>query len=93
MEGYIEGYYVDKRGSKPLIFVFVRYVDNIPLFVPQNLQQISKAGKRIYFTVNQLYKYRKNIKFGLISTNKGLITLEQAYVLQLGGELLFIITI
>lgn len=53
------------------------------------LKKVSTSGNKIYYSVNQLYwKYYQKDIFGIISTNKGLLTINEAIKFNIGGEIL-----
>lgn len=52
-------------------------------------KKISTPGNKIYYSVKQLFfKYYRKDFFAIISTNKGLLTVDEAIKLNIGGEIL-----
>jgi len=87
-ENYILGFrYIEP--SKKHIEILLKYSGKIPSI--RFIKFISKPGRRIYVPVRHLWHI--NSEFGLIilSTNKGLLSLENSRRSNIGGELLFII--
>jgi len=56
--------------------------------VIHGLQRVSRPGCRIYRGVESLPKVRNGLGVAVISTNRGVLTDEQARGLQVGGEVL-----
>lgn len=84
MEGFINGFYLKKDGN---IVVKLKYHLNKNIF--NNYKRISKPGRRVYYTANELKKRYGNKSFVVVSTNKGLILHNYAILKNIGGEVLF----
>jgi len=54
--------------------------------VIKKIKTISKPGSRIFYTIKQLWKINSSKTFIILSTNKGLKTINQCKKLNLGGE-------
>jgi len=81
-DGFISGYQIINSN----IHIFFKYFDNSNII--QDIIQISKPGRRIYYS--DLYltsKYRH--KFFIVSTNKGIFNANCLESLGIGGEVLF----
>ena len=85
-EGFISGYSIEKDN---LLKIFLKYQKNFPAI--KKIKSISKPGSRIYYSNKQLWKIEESKHFIILSTNKGLKTLNQCKKLKLGGEPLVII--
>merc|ERR1711862_229777 len=85
-EGFISGYSIEKDD---LLKIFLKYQKNFPAI--KKIKSISKPGSRIYYSNKQLWKIEESKHFIILSTNKGLKTLNQCKKLKLGGEPLVII--
>ena len=81
-EGFISGYKIDKKNNK--IKIFLKYHNNKPVI--KKIKTISKPGSRIFYTIKQLWKINSSKTFIILSTNKGLKTVNQCKKLNLGGE-------
>jgi small subunit ribosomal protein S8 len=79
-EGFILGYAIENDNLK----IFLKYIDGQPVI--DSLVAISKPGRRIYYSIKQLWKLDSNKYFLIISTNKGLKTLVDCKRLKIGGE-------
>ncbi len=84
-EGYILGYKIEEKYFK----IFLRYKNNSPVI--SSLKSISKPGNRLYYTSKQLWKINSTKGLIVVSTNKGLLTLNECKKKRLGGEPLLII--
>jgi len=84
MEGYISGYYLTKNGT---IIVKLKYYLNQNIF--KSYKRISKPGRRVYYTAEELKKKYMNKSFVVISTTKGIILHRYAILKNIGGEVLF----
>merc|ERR1712226_1804925 len=81
-EGLIVGY---KIRLKKDIKIFLKYTsDGKPSI--NNLKIMTKPGRRVFFSVNQIWGIKSNEFIIIISTNKGLKTLKDCKKLKLGGE-------
>lgn len=86
-EGFICGYQVLNKNN---IQIFLKYT-NAGEPVINSLQFLSKPSKRFYYSLNQLWKLDSSKTFIILSTNKGLLTIEQCKKQNVGGEPLLII--
>ena len=82
-EGFITGYKISSKNSKTLK-IFLKYKKDQPII--NSIKLISKPGRRIYYSVNQLWKINSNKSFIILSTNKGLKTLKNCKKHKIGGE-------
>lgn len=81
-EGYISGYTIDKQNDN--LIIFLKYHNNKPVI--KKIKCISKPGSRIFYTIKQLWKIDSSKNFLILSTNKGLKTLNECKKLNIGGE-------
>jgi small subunit ribosomal protein S8 len=87
-EGFILGYKIEKRQANK-IKIFLKYKNGVPVI--NSLISISKPSLRKYYSLNQLWKIKSNNSLLIISTNKGLHSLEECKKLGFGGELFLLI--
>jgi small subunit ribosomal protein S8 len=88
-EGYILGYQLSFKNS-PKIKIFLKYSKGKPAI--KIIRAFSKPGKRIYYSLSQLWKINSNASFFVLSTNKGIKTLDECKRSKIGGEPLFMIS-
>ena len=82
-EGLILGYTISK--SNPNMFkIFLKYKNGKPAI--NSLRPITKPGQRIYYSNKQLWKIDSSKGIIIVSTNKGLMLLDECKKLNLGGE-------
>jgi ribosomal protein S8 len=79
--------------TKKFFIVFLKYNYTEPLV--KNAKIISKSGKRIYISHYKLMSlvYKNRTTFYFLSTTNGLLEGKDALSLNIGGELLFQITL
>lgn len=90
-EGYISDYRVtsDERSFQTLI-LDLKYVGDTKHLhaVITELKRVSKPGRRIYTSVQDIPWVRSGMGIAVLSTPKGVITGQQARRLNVGGEVL-----
>ncbi len=86
-EGYIRGYSrVEKEGEKPQLEVELKYAEGAPVI--QSIKRISKPGRRVYSSVNELTPVRNGLGISILSTPKGVMSDAAARDANVGGEIL-----
>jgi small subunit ribosomal protein S8 len=86
-EGFIQSFYIEHINSKYFINILLRFFFNKPVF--KNLKIISKPSNTKIVPFKHLARI-SNKKFVLfISTNQGVLTLEDCKKRGLGGSVLF----
>ena len=85
--GYIKSYRVVPDGKQGVMRVYLRYLNDgtSPL---KTMRRISRPGKRVYVKSDEVPKVRSGYGLAILSTNKGVVSGEQATDLKVGGELL-----
>lgn len=87
-EGFILGYRATK--NTPGAFqIYLKYNNGKPAISKLNL--VTKPGQRKYCSLNQLWKIKPKKGLLIISTNKGLLSLEECKKSKVGGEPFIII--
>jgi small subunit ribosomal protein S8 len=85
---YIEDYkVVDTDPKKKTITVTLKYDDNDNSVINE-IKRISKPGRRVYGNASELKNFKNGYGTIIVSTNKGVIANDEAYKLNVGGELL-----
>ena len=86
-EGYIRGYTrIEKEGEKPHFEVELKYYEGSPVI--QSIRRISKPGRRVYSSVNDLAPVRNGLGISIVSTPKGVMSDAAARDANVGGEIL-----
>ncbi len=86
-EGYISGYSKVKRDNKfETLEISLKYFNQKPVI--DSIEAVSKPGRRIYKSCNEIPVVNNGLGVVLVSTSKGIITDHQAREGNLGGEIL-----
>ena len=85
-EGYIVGYEIKEEGNIKDIVVTLKYVDGETVI--KGLKRISKPGRRVYSSVENLPKVLGGLGIAIVSTPKGVITDKECRKHSVGGEVL-----
>ena len=83
-EGFIIGYKIEGK-NKENLRIFLKYIENGKPSI-NNIKVISKPGRRITYSLKQIWKIDSSKTLIIFSTNQGLKTLAECKKLQLGGE-------
>jgi small subunit ribosomal protein S8 len=86
-EGYIRTFKLLEEGPQGVLRIYLKYADDGEPVI-HGMKRISKPGRRVYRSVRDLPKVRAGLGVAVISTNRGVITDEQARSLSVGGEVL-----
>ena len=84
-EGYLGEYSVSEE-TKPQLTIKLRYFEGLPVI--KQLKRLSKPGLREYSGFKDLPSVNGGLGVAIISTNKGLMTDQQAREAELGGEVI-----
>lgn len=90
-EGYINDYRVIDEGHPyQVLQLALKYVGDLKhqRAVITDLKRVSKPGRRIYTSVQEIPWVRSGMGVAVLSTPKGVITGQQARRLNVGGEIL-----
>jgi small subunit ribosomal protein S8 len=93
-EGFIEGYEVfdvtNHKGTKfKQLRVHLRYADELRTISPINqVERISRPGRRVYVSRQELPRVRGGFGVSIISTCQGVVSDKEARRRNLGGELM-----
>ena len=87
-EGFILGYKISNKNSNQ-IKIFLKYKNEEPVI--SSIKLITKPSRRIYYSIDQIWKLDSNKTFIIFSTNKGLKTIIDCKKLKIGGEPFFVI--
>ena len=86
-EGYIRGYETgtDANGH-PTLEISLKYFDGTPVI--RELKRVSKPGRRVYMSVNDIPQVRQGLGVSIVSTSKGVMSDAAARGANVGGEVL-----
>ncbi|ANV98264.1 30S ribosomal protein S8 [Helicobacter enhydrae] len=86
-KGFIKDYRVNDKEGKQSISVQLAY-DERGYSVISEVKRISKPGRRVYKSRNELKRFKNGYGTIVVSTSKGVIANEDAYKANVGGEAL-----
>jgi small subunit ribosomal protein S8 len=90
-EGFINDYQETVDNNKSSIRVALKY-DSKKKSVISQIDKISKPGRRIYIKSEEIKPVKSNMGISIISTSKGIISNKKAMKLNIGGEVLCIVS-
>jgi small subunit ribosomal protein S8 len=85
-EGFIVDYSIMKGEPERMIKIILKYIDKQPAFI--GLERVSKPGLRVYAGKSEIPRVYGGLGIAIISTSKGLMTGQEAWKKNLGGEIL-----
>jgi small subunit ribosomal protein S8 len=86
-EGYVKGYKLLTEGNKAQLQVSLKYDARKQPAVAE-LRRLSKPGRRIYVSKDEIPQIKSGLGLAILSTSKGIITDRQARKEGVGGELI-----
>ena len=87
-EGYISAFdEVENAGKNKNLVISLKYVNRNQKVIT-GLKRISKPGRRIYASCEELPKVLNGLGIVIVSTSKGVMTDREARKLGIGGEVL-----
>jgi len=89
--GYITGFVEEKDDTGLMKYkVYCKYLGSGEPVIT-NIRFLSTPGKKFSYTVDQLWKLRLNGSLIVLSTSKGLQSLQDCKKQNIGGEILFVV--
>jgi len=85
-EGYIANYKVVTDGNKKSIRVYLKYEGKDRII--KGIKRISKPGRRVYSSVEEMPRVLSGLGIAIVSTSKGIVTDRVARRENVGGEIL-----
>lgn len=86
-EGYILGYEFSDLGcNKAELSIQLKYIDGESVI--STINRVSKPGRRVYSSVNDLPRVRNGLGISIVSTPKGVLSDAEAREGNVGGEVL-----
>jgi small subunit ribosomal protein S8 len=86
-EGFIRTFKVLEEGPQGTLRIYLKYADDGESVI-HGMERVSKPGRRVYRGVEDLPRVRSGLGVAVVSTNRGILTDEQARGLSVGGEVL-----
>jgi small subunit ribosomal protein S8 len=85
---YVEGFQVvEADNNKKTIKVTLKYDDNENSVINE-VKRLSKSGRRVYKNASELKSFKNGYGTIVVTTSKGIIANDEAYKLNVGGEVL-----
>ena len=86
-EGYIRGFEETKgEDGHPAIEISLKYYEGEPVI--RELKRVSKPGRRVYMSVNDIPSVRQGLGVSIVSTSRGVMSDANARSQNVGGEVL-----
>ncbi len=85
-EGFIADYSIVKSEPQKQIKITLKYIDKQPAFL--GIERVSKPGLRVYAGKREIPRVYGGLGIAIMSTSKGIITAQEAWKKNLGGEVL-----
>jgi small subunit ribosomal protein S8 len=85
-EGFISDFSIVKSEPQRMIKITLKYIDKQPAFI--GLERVSKPGLRVYSGKKEIPRVYGGLGIAIISTSKGLMTGQEAWKKNIGGEVL-----
>ena len=90
-EGFIEDFAESKENNISEYQVTLRYDQNRKSVIKEIIR-VSKPGRRVYIKAEEVRPYKSNMGISILSTSKGIMTNKKAIKLNVGGEVLCLVS-
>ncbi len=86
-EGYIRGYEpTTGKDGHPALRIELKYYEGTPVI--REVKRVSKPGRRVYMSVNDIPQVRQGLGVSIVSTSRGVMSDSSARANNVGGEVL-----
>lgn len=86
-EGYIRGYSrIEGEANHAELSIELKYMEGEPVI--RTINRVSKPGRRVYSSVNDLPRIHNGLGISIVSTPKGVLSDAEARESNVGGEVL-----
>jgi small subunit ribosomal protein S8 len=82
-EGFILSYDINQNNPNK-IKIYLKYHNGQPVI--NSIKLISRPGRKVYYSIKQIWKINSSKSLLVISTNKGLKSIDECKKLKIGGE-------
>ena len=89
-EGYVGEYRSEKEGGKESLVLELRYHEGQPVI--ESLKRVSKPGRRIYRSKDELPQVFGGLGVAIVSTSQGLMSDREARAKGQGGEVICVVS-
>ena len=88
-EGYIQDYHLSDNEGKSQLSIILKYYQGKPVI--ETIQRVSKPGRRVFKSRDDLPRVLNGLGIAVISTSHGVMTDRSARAAGHGGEVLCIV--
>ena len=86
-EGYIKDFFIEKTvNNKTSLRISLKYYEGDPVI--KEIKRISKPGRRVYSSINDLPRTYNGLGISILSTPRGVMSDNEARAAHVGGEVL-----
>lgn len=85
-QGYISNFKIVTEGNNKNIRIYLKYSGKERVI--KGIKRISKPGRRVYSSVEDMPRVLSGLGIAIVSTSKGIITDKVARAEKVGGEIL-----
>ena len=85
-DGFVDGFSVNEADRKKPLSIPLRYHDGEPVI--EKLSRVSRPGRRMYCSANDMPRLNSGLGVIMISTSKGVMSDRQARSEGIGGEVI-----
>lgn len=85
-QGYISNFKIVTEGNNKNIRIYLKYTGKERVI--KGIKRISKPGRRVYSSVEDMPRVLSGLGIAIVSTSKGIITDKVARAEKVGGEIL-----
>lgn len=86
-EGFLKGMEQIEVEGKPYLRLILKYGPRREKVI-QHIQRVSRPGRRVYVTAENVPNVRRGLGLAIVSTSKGLLPDREARELGVGGEVI-----
>ena len=86
-EGFLKGVEQVEVDGKPFLRLILKYGPRRERVI-QHIQRVSRPGRRVYVTAENVPNVRRGLGLAIVSTSKGLLPDREARKLGVGGEVI-----
>ncbi|HUP88078.1 MAG TPA: 30S ribosomal protein S8 [Longimicrobiales bacterium] len=86
---FIQDYKVLDDGMHGVLRLYLRYFEDRPVI--RNVERVSRPGRRVYKSADDLPRVRGGLGVAIVSTSKGMMTDKQARASKIGGEVMALV--
>jgi small subunit ribosomal protein S8 len=86
---FIHDYKILDDGKHGVLRLYLKYYEDHSII--RHIERVSRPGRRIYKTADDLPRVRGGLGIAIVSTSQGMMTDRQARAHKIGGELMALV--